>query len=374
MEILRKNPGLAAAALLLLTLGFGALSALLIVDQGVFLDEPPYKDPSRLVTLTGMFDDEGKVEEWGISHFDFLDWRQQNKTFQQMAAFSPGGLDFNLVVGNQAERVSGELVSYNFFSLLGGDPALGRAFTPEEDGKPFEHRVTVLGHDLWRRRFGADPQVVGKGVDLNGEKYTVVGVAPAGFRGISGKAEAWIPSSMPPGPVYVSNRRMRWLGGVARLKPGVTLESASRDMDRVTSALAAQFPDSNKGMGVRLAPLKDSWSSSWKADLRLLTLGAALLLLFAALDVTALLRNRWGGAQGLPGASVILSLAGALDLRDRAIDRILDKLVVTLAALVQSPGAVPVIQVFTWSIAPLAAARTALCNAVVKAADNSSAP
>ncbi len=311
MEILRKNPGLATAALLLLILGFGALGALLIVDQGVFLDEPPYKAPSRLVTLTGMFDDEGKVEEWGISHFDFLDWRRQNRVFQQMAAFSPGGLDFNLVAGKQAERVSGELVSYNFFSLLGGDPILGRAFTPEEDGKPFEHRVTVLGYDLWRRRFGGDRQVLGKSVDLNGEKYTVVGVAPSGFRGISGKAEAWIPSSMPPGPVYVSNRRMRWLGGVARLKPGVTLEAAGKDMDRVTSALAAQFPDSNKGMGVRLAPLKDSWSAAWRGDLRMLTLGAALLLLLAVIAVAALLRNRLGTAEGTLGAGVLLSVLGA---------------------------------------------------------------
>jgi putative ABC transport system permease protein len=311
MKILRKHPGLAAAALLLLTLGFGALGALLIVDQGVFLDEPPYKDPSRLVTLTGMFDDEGKVEEWGISHIDFLDWRRQNKTFQQMAAFSPGGLDFNLVAGTQAERVSGELVSYNFFSLLGGNPVLGRAFTPEEDGKPFEHRVTVLGYDLWHRRFGGDPKVLGRSVDLNGEKYTVVGVAPSGFRGISGKAEAWIPSSMPPGPVYVSNRRMRWLGGVARLKPGATLEAAAKDMDGVTSALATQFPDSNKGMGVRLAPFKDSWSSAWQGDLRMLTLGAVLLLLFAFVGVAGLLRNRLGAAEGILGAGVLLSVVAA---------------------------------------------------------------
>jgi putative ABC transport system permease protein len=312
MEILRKNPGFAAVALLLLTLAFGLLGALLIVDKGVFLDEPPYKDPAHLVTLTGTFDDEGKVQEWGISHIDFLDWRQQNQAFQEMAAFSPGGLDFNLVVGDQAERVSGELVSYNFFSLLGANPAVGRVFTAEEDGKPFEHPVAVLGYDLWQRRFGGDRGVVGKSVDLNGQKYTVIGVAPKGFHGLSGKADAWIPSSMPPAPIYVANRRMRWLGGVALLKPGVTLEAAQRDMDRITTALAAQYPKSNKGMAVRLAPIQKSWSVGLQPDLRLLTLGAALLLLFACLTVALLLQGRANASGGTAGAGLILALAGAV--------------------------------------------------------------
>jgi putative ABC transport system permease protein len=315
MEILRKNPAFAAVALLLLTLGFGLLGAMLIVDKGAFLDQPPYKDPARLVTLTGTFDDEGNVQDWGISHIDFLDWRQQNQVFQQMAAFSPGGLDFNLVAGDQTERVSGELVSYNFFSLLGATPALGRAFTAEEDGKPFEHPVAVLGYDLWQRRFGGDRGVVGKSADLNGQKYTVIGVAPRGFHGLSGKADAWIPSSMPPAPIYVANRRMRWLGGVASLKPGVTLEAAQRDMDRVTTALAAQHPESNKGMGVRLTPIQQAWSAGLQPDLRLLTLGAVLLLLFACVDVALLLRRRAGApdgtAEGTAGAGLVLSLAGA---------------------------------------------------------------
>jgi putative ABC transport system permease protein len=312
METLRKNPGVAAVALLLLTVGFGLLTALLIVDKAVFLDEPPFKGPDRLVTLSGIFNDEGKAQDWGISHIDFLDWRQRNQVFQQMAAFSPGGLDFNLVVGSQAERVSGELVSYNFFSILGGEPALGRAFTAEEDGKPFEHPVAVLGHDLWQRRFGGDRGVLGKSVDLNGQKYTVIGVAPKGFHGMSGKADAWIPSSMPPAPIYVANRRMRWLGGVARLKPGVTLEAAQKDMDRVTTALEAENPQSNRGMAVRLTPIQEFWSTSLKPDLRRLTLGAALLLLLAVLTVALLLRGRANASGGTAGAGLILSLAGAV--------------------------------------------------------------
>jgi predicted permease len=317
MEILRKNPGFAVAALLLLTLGFGVLGSLLILDQGAFLDDPPYQDPSRLVTLSGTFDDKGEVQDWGISHIDFLDWRRQAQAFQEMAAFSPGGLDFNLVAGRQTERLSGELVSHDYFSVLGGEPVLGRAFTPEEDGKPFVHPVVVVSHDLWRRRFGGDRGVVGRSLDLNGQRYTVVGVAPKGFRGLSDKADAWIPSSMPPAPIYVANRRMRWLGGVARLKPGVTLEAAQKDMNRVTAALAAKYPDSNKGMGVRLAPVKEAWSADLKPSLRWLTLGAALFLLLACIDVAALLQSRLR-ASGDPSTprralvpGVLLALAGA---------------------------------------------------------------
>lgn len=351
METLRKNPGVAAVALLLLTLGFGLLSALLIVDKGAFLDEPPYKDPAHLVTLTGTFDDEGKVQDWGISHIDFLDWRQQNQAFQEMAAFSPGGMDFNLVAGDQTERVSGELVSYNFFSLLGAKPAVGRVFTPEEDGKPFEHPVTVLGYDLWQRRFGGDRGVVGRSADLNGQKYTVIGVAPRGFHGLSGKADAWIPSSMPPAPIYVANRRMRWLGGVALLKPGVTLEAAQRDMDRVTSALAAQYPKSNKGMAVRLTPIQKSWSADLQGDLRLLTLGAALLLLLAVLTVALLLRGRAGASGGTIGAGLVLSLAGAalgLALASWAVSSLIPKSGLPFPAFVQlwaGPGVIAAVLV-----------------------------
>ena len=315
MDILRKNPGFAAAALLLLTLGCGLVGALLILDKGVFLDELPYRSPSRLVMLTGTFEEKGEVQDWGISHIDFLDWRRQSKAFQQMAAFSPGGLDFNLVAGDAAERVSGELVSYDYFSTLGHAPLVGRFFTPEEDGKPFVHPVTVLSWDLWQRRFGGDRSVVGRSLDLNGEKYTVVGVAPKGFHGFSGKADAWIPSSMPPAPIYVANRRMRWLGGVARLSPGVTLAAAQQDMNRVTAALAAKYPESNKGMGVRLAPVRDAWYSDLQPGLRLLTLGAFLILLLACADVAVLLHERARAAGAPPrqalAAGVLLAVVGA---------------------------------------------------------------
>lgn len=319
MEILRKNPGFAVLALLILSLCFGVLGALVIAAKGVLLDDLPFKDPSRLVVLQGTFEENGEVQEWGISHIDFLDWRKQIKGFEQMAAFSPGEMVFNLVAGKQTERLSGELVSYNYFSILGGEPVLGRAFTAEEDGEPFKHPVTVLSHDLWQRRFGGDRGVLGRSLDLNGQPYKVIGVAPQGFHGLSGKADAWIPSSMPPAPIYVANRRMRWLGVVAPLKPGVTLNAAQEDMNRITAALAKQHPESNKGMGVRVSPLKDLWFVRLGRGIGLLTLGAFVLLLLGCFNVAVLLRTRVRAeaASGPPAArqvltrSVLLSLVGA---------------------------------------------------------------
>jgi putative ABC transport system permease protein len=321
MEILRKNPAFAALAVLLLALGFGAFGATAILDKALFLDELPYQDPSRLLLLQGTFEEkEGEPQEWGISYIDFLDWRKEVRSFEQMAALSPGEMAFNLVVGNQAERLSGELVSYNYFSVLGVPIALGRTFTPEEDGTPFQHPVTILSHDLWQRRFNGDPQVLGRALDLNGQQYKVVGVAAEGFHGLSDKADAWIPSSMPPGPVFVNSRRMRWLAVVARLKPGVTREQAQAELNRITEGLETKFPESNKGMGVRADPLDEIWIGDLRSGLRPFTVVAVLLLLFTLLSVAALLRNRLREGVGVAGPpagrtfapGLVLALLGAV--------------------------------------------------------------
>jgi hypothetical protein len=310
-----EKPGKSLLLVLLLALGLGAVGALLVLDKAVFLDPLPFKAPDGLVYLQGTFEQKGEVEDWGISHIDFLDYRQQNKSFETMAAFSPGEMAFNLVAGKEAERLSGELVSYTYFPLLGVKPALGRFFTAEEDGKPFTHPVAVLSYDLWQRRFDGDKGdkgIVGRAIDLNGEAYTVVGVAPAGFHGLSDKADAWIPSSMPPGPTFVANRRMRWLAGMARLKPGVTLEQARQDMNGITGALARKYPDMNRGMGVRLNPFQDFWfTQDLRRGLRLLTLGAALALLLACFNAAALARPDGLGLR----RGVLLALgAGVLGL------------------------------------------------------------
>src|SRR5262249_44348144 len=154
----------------------------------------------RLVALTGSYTEKGEAQEWPIGYLDFLDWRKDNQVFEDLSVYTPDGLAFNLVANGQAERLTGELVSAGYFHLLRVQPSLGRTFTPEEDGTPFAPPVAVLGHDLWQRRFGSDPGVVGRTVELNGAAYQVIGVGPAGFRGVTDKADLWVPSAMAPGP------------------------------------------------------------------------------------------------------------------------------------------------------------------------------
>lgn len=291
---LAKRPGFATAAILTLALGIGATAAMFTVVDALLLNELPYRDPSRIVVLTGTFVEKGELQEWPISQMDFEDWRRQNGVFEEMSVYSPG--DFALNLGGEeehdAERLSGELVSWSYFPLLGVQPALGRFFGREEDSKPMEDYVAVLSHDLWRRRFGGDPAIVGKPVQLNGRPYLVLGVGPKGFRGLTDKADVWVPSQVPPRPFYLTARRLRWLEVVARLKPGVTVEQAQTDMTRIAGALEREYPDLNTGIGVEVAGLRDHWFGSLRAGLLALTAGACILLVIACINVANLLLTR----------------------------------------------------------------------------------
>jgi hypothetical protein len=295
----RRRPALTAAAFLTLALGIAALGAVLIVRKAVLVDDPPLRDPDRLVVITGTFTEKGETQDWVSSLIDFADWRRDNRVFEQMSVFTPSEYTMNLTGSGPAERLDSELVSWTYFPMLGVAPEVGRFFTAGEDAVPFRNPVVVLGHDLWRRHFGGDRGIVGRSLDLNGRSYQVVGVAPAGFRGITDKADLWVPSMMPPGPDAVSIRRWRWLASVGRLKPGVTVEQAQADMDRVTGELEKKYPDMNKGMGVRLTPVKEHWFGSLRDGLHILTWITALLFLLACVHTAGLL-----GARARDGAPV----------------------------------------------------------------------
>ena len=287
---LARHKSFSVAALLALTLGIGATSAMFSVVDAVLLRELPYKNPSRLAVLTGTFKEKGEVVDWPISQLDFDDLQKESRSFDGMSVF--GDLAFNLEHDQEAERLQGELVSAGYFSLLGLAPAQGRFFTAEEDRAPFEHYVVVLGHDLWKRRFGGDPAVLGRLLQLNGERYRVVGVAPAGFHGLGDKADLWVPSKLPPKPFYLTNRRLRWLNVVARVKPGTTLGQAQEEMNRLTAGLAQQYPDMNEGIGMRVTSLRDHWFGGLRRGLLILTAGAVILLLIACINVANLLLTR----------------------------------------------------------------------------------
>src|SRR6185295_9489243 len=192
---LLADKGFSVAAILTLTVGIGAAATILTVVNAVLLKALPYPDPARLVMLQGSSEVEGKVEPWTISQMDFADWRKRSTVFSDMSVW--GKFAFNLQQGERSRRLWGELVNDSYFSILGRKPALGRFFTAAEDAKPMEQYVVVLGHDLWRSDFGADPGVLGRKVQLNGRLYEVVGVGPPGFRGLSDSADVWVPSMLP---------------------------------------------------------------------------------------------------------------------------------------------------------------------------------
>ena len=311
---MHKTKGSAVAAVVILALSFGALGAALIVSKAVLWDPLPFAEPSRLVEMSGTFQEGGEVQPWAIGHLDVLDWRRQNQVFESMSVFTDkGGIAFNLLTPKGLERLDGELVSSTYLQTLGIEPAVGRFFTAEEDGQPFVHPVTVLSYELWQRQFGGDPSIVGRKVNLSGKDWQVVGVGPQGFRGVTDTAQLWIPSSMVPAPEYLEVRRFRWLNVVARLKEGVTPQQAQADLDRITAALAQQYPDQNRGIGVKFQPLRQFvFDASLAKGLRVVLVGAAVALLLALIDAAGLLRLGTAGGPVPTGRTVGVCFLAAL--------------------------------------------------------------
>lgn len=301
----QTSPSRLAAAFLCLVLGFAAVGAVLLVGKAVLVDELPYRDPSRVVLLTGTHTENGKTEEWSISQPDYIDWEKQNQVFERMSLLAPD-YAMNLVEGDRSERLNSELASYTYFELLGLEPAAGRFFLKEEDEVAYRNPVAVLGYDLWQRRFGGDPEVIGRTLELNTRPYKVVGVAPKGFRGVYDKADLWVPSMMSPVPDTQILRRFRWAAAVARLKPGVTVEQAQGELSRIAEALRKRYPVDNQGMGVHVAALDDHWFGALRPALRTAAWSAALLLLLAAASAAVLLHGR-----ASLGNAVALALAAA---------------------------------------------------------------
>ncbi|HKH44617.1 MAG TPA: ABC transporter permease [Thermoanaerobaculia bacterium] len=287
---LLNDRGFSIAAILTLTLGIGAAATIFTLVNSVLLQELPYREPERLVILQGSLEEKGEATPWPLSQIELTDWRARSTVFSSMSMWT--NLAFNLEQGEQSKRLSGELVNAEYFSMLGLQPTSGRFFTPDEDRTPMERFVTVLSYDLWRSGFGADPNILGRKLHLNGREYEVVGVGPRGFRGLSDLADLWVPSMLPPIPPYVTSRTIRWVAGSARLKPGASVQQAQEQLDGITAALGKEFPDTNEGLGARVVPLEEFWFGKLRNGLVLLSVGAGILLLIACINVASLLLTR----------------------------------------------------------------------------------
>jgi hypothetical protein len=243
LRMLRKNPGFTIVAALTLSLGIGANTAIFSVVNAVLLRPLPYPKGERLMQLRMRIPPDGGP----VSAMKFLFWRENNRTFESMAAYDAIGAGVNLSGGDEPERIRSVRVSADFFRVYGIFPALGRGFTPEEDS-PGGSRVVIISDGLWKRRFGADPMMLGKSLSLSGESYTVIGIMAPGFEA-NPTVDTWTPLR----PVADEQVRASPLLVIGRMKPGVTQEQAQVDMDGAARAFRDHYPAlMNSDEGIRL--------------------------------------------------------------------------------------------------------------------------
>jgi putative ABC transport system permease protein len=278
LRMLWKSPGLTLTVLLTLALGIGANTAIFTVDYATLLAPLPYPQPNQLVMVWS------KIQTFhnGVSAGDFTDWKQQSSSFQDLNAWTGGA--FNIATKDQPEFIQGTRATPGFYSMMGNDFYLGRAFLPEE-GQLGKERVVILTHKLWLK-LGSNPNIIGTPLRMDGEPYTVVGVLAPGMSD-RGQGQLTVPLVFKPEQI---NHDFHWLLVMGRLKPGVTIKQAQADMDAVTTHIAMAYPKSNKGWGSFVEPLKNDFLPSERKLTLWLLLGAvAFVLLIACVNVANLL-------------------------------------------------------------------------------------
>ena len=266
LRALRRSPGFALAAVLSLALGLGANTALFSAVDAVLLRPLPYRDPERLVMVWSVT---SAYPQMNVALPDFQAYRDRTQSFATMAAYYSTRRNVG-VAGGEPERVLMDRTTHELPSALGFQPRLGRFFTAEEE-QWGRHQVLVLSHRFWMRHFAGDPGVLGKSVTLDGEPWTVIGVMPQGFTFDDPSIELWAPISFKPDSDMLT-RGNHFTQVIARLKPGVSLESSQKDLTRVADALTHEFAH-NVGQGAALQPLRDAMSGAFRPAL-LLLLGA----------------------------------------------------------------------------------------------------
>ena len=289
-----KSPGFTLIAVTTLALGIAANTAIFSVVDAVLLHPLPYPNAEKIVTVSQTIRSTGVSTE-DASPANFIDWQAQNSVFSAMACAR--GWQANLSGGEEPERVPATMVSSQFFSLFGAQPILGRTLGPN-DARPGSSHVVVLSHDLWARRFGSDRGILGQDLLLDGEKFTVVGIVPAGFSP-DDYAQLWVPSpwDVPVHPLAPNEnpRTMRdrsYLEAWARLKPGVSLAQAKAQMSTIAARLEQQYPGADQDTGVALVPLHEEMVGGIRPMLLMLLGAVSLVLLIACANVANLLLAR----------------------------------------------------------------------------------
>jgi predicted permease len=327
LRVLARKPGFTAVVVLTLALGIGANTAMFSVVDKVLLNSLPFTDPDRLISLHAS---KPNFERGSISYPNFLDWQKDNRSFTAMAVFRPVAMTFTGM--GEAERVAAELVTADFFSLLGVKPVLGRTFTAGED-RIGAAPIVLVSEGFWRRKLGSSREIFGRTLTLDGRGFTIVGVIPASFHVETVSAglldrDVYVPIGQWNNNALSHRGAGLGIHGIARLKPGATLEQARADMALVTQHLARAYPDTDRGLGATLVPLKEQIVGRARPLLLVLFGAVGFVLLISCVNVANLLlarstgrtqefaiRAALGGGQGrivrqLLAETSLLALAG----------------------------------------------------------------